>query len=88
MSVPCIDEGPDFLMFCRMEEVPRPLEYVSSADRASQLIFGQIYEETCNNLQARGLGSEHDVLVLRGGFTQFQAKYKVNRILQHDHGID
>jgi len=33
----------------------------------------RIYEETRNNLQADG---QHEVLVLRGGFTQFQAKYK------------
>ncbi|KIM89507.1 hypothetical protein PILCRDRAFT_813443 [Piloderma croceum F 1598] len=33
----------------------------------------RIYEEARNNLQGRGA---HEVFVLRGGFSQFQAKYK------------
>jgi len=36
----------------------------------------RIYEQARNNLQARGADIPHEVYVLRGGFTQFQAKYK------------
>jgi hypothetical protein len=42
-------------------------------------MFGcrQIYAETRDKLQAEGKDSEHEVLVLRGGFGDFQAKFKV-----------
>ncbi|OBZ68687.1 Arsenate reductase 2.2 [Grifola frondosa] len=36
----------------------------------------RIYAETRDLLQAKGEDSEHDVLVLRGGFSDFQAKFK------------
>ena len=36
----------------------------------------QIYAETRDNLQAKGQDSQHEVLILRGGFSDFQAKFK------------
>jgi hypothetical protein len=40
-------------------------------------IGAQIYSETRDLLQCEGHDQEHEVLVLRGGFTEFQAKFKV-----------
>jgi len=36
----------------------------------------RIYEEKRNQLRAQSADSPHEVLVLRGGFSKFQAKYK------------
>jgi Cdc25 family phosphatase len=36
----------------------------------------RIYEEKRNQLPAQSADSPHEVLVLRGGFSKFQAKYK------------
>jgi hypothetical protein len=38
--------------------------------------ISQIYAETRDRLQAQGEDSEHEVFVLRGGFGEFQAKFK------------
>ncbi|KZP18869.1 Rhodanese-like protein [Athelia psychrophila] len=38
--------------------------------------MARIYGETRDRLQAAGADSAHQVLVLQGGFTQFQAKFK------------
>jgi rhodanese-related sulfurtransferase len=37
----------------------------------------QIYAETRDALQAEGKDKDHEVYVLRGGFGEFQAKFKV-----------
>ncbi|ETW81626.1 hypothetical protein HETIRDRAFT_417717 [Heterobasidion irregulare TC 32-1] len=36
----------------------------------------RIYAETRDNLQKEGQDKPHDVLVLRGGFTEFQEKFR------------
>ncbi|KAA1469942.1 Rhodanese-like protein [Dentipellis sp. KUC8613] len=36
----------------------------------------RIYSETRDNLQLAGKDTDHQILVLRGGFAQFQAKFK------------
>jgi len=36
----------------------------------------RIYEETRSQLQGQSTDSPHEILVLRGGFSKFQAKFK------------
>ncbi|TDL23244.1 Rhodanese-like protein, partial [Rickenella mellea] len=36
----------------------------------------RIYAETRDNLEKEGKDKEHEVLVLRGGFSEFQEKYR------------
>jgi hypothetical protein len=38
----------------------------------------QIYAETRDALQDQGKDKEHEVYVLRGGFGEFQAKFKAS----------
>ena len=41
----------------------------------------QIYAETRDLLQAEGSDSQHQVYILRGGFSDFQAKYRNDPLL-------
>lgn len=47
-----------------------------SPERLTRLAALQIYAETRSLLQAEGEDIPHQVLILRGGFTDFQAKFK------------
>ena len=42
-------------------------------------LSSQIYEETRRNI-LQGKDIDHEVIVLQGGFAQFQARYKVSPI--------
>ncbi|EIM86008.1 Rhodanese-like protein [Stereum hirsutum FP-91666 SS1] len=44
----------------------------------------RIYAETRDNLQKAGQDQPHEVLILRGGFTDFQAKFKNDAALIED----
>lgn len=43
------------------------------------MTVSQIYSETRDNLQIAGKDQPHDVCILRGGFTEFQAKFRVSK---------
>jgi len=44
-----------------------------------EILSSQVYEETRRNI-LQGKDIHHEVIVLQGGFSQFQAKYKVSPI--------
>lgn len=45
------------------------------------LMHPQIYAETRGLLQAEGADSQHEIYVLRGGFSDFQARYRNDPLL-------